>query len=127
MSLLTGAAVTIENIRANREKPGLRQQHLTALGAASQVGAAEIEGESVGSRRLVFRPKGVYSGDYYFRVGTAGSTMLVFQTVFPALLAAEGPSTITLQGGTHNRSFPKSSTIPPARGTFASSRSKRST
>lgn len=102
MSLLTGAAVTIENIRANREKPGLRQQHLTALGAARQVGAAEVEGESVGSRRLVFRPKGVYPGDYYFRVGTAGSTMLVFQTVFPALLAAEGPSTITLQGGTHN-------------------------
>ena len=102
MSLVTGKPVTIENIRANRKKPGLRRQHLTALGAAREVGAAEVEGERLASRRLVFRPKGLFPGEYHFRVGTAGSATLVFQTVLPALLTAKGPSTVKLEGGTHN-------------------------
>src|SRR6185295_6371383 len=35
-------------------------------------------------------------------VGTAGSATLVLQTVLPALLTAAGPSTLSLEGGTHN-------------------------
>jgi RNA 3'-terminal phosphate cyclase (ATP) len=35
-------------------------------------------------------------------VGTAGSATLVLQTVLPALLTAEGPSELLLEGGTHN-------------------------
>ena len=42
------------------------------------------------------------TNDYRFAVGTAGSTMLVLQTVLPALLRADGRSTIELSGGTHN-------------------------
>ena len=56
----------------------------------------------MGSRRVVFRPSRVRSGDYVFRIGTAGSVTLVLQTVLPALLLAEGESNLTLEGGTHN-------------------------
>jgi RNA 3'-terminal phosphate cyclase (ATP) len=102
LSLLTGRPIVIEKIRAARKKPGLMRQHLAAVLAAADVGGAKVEGATLGSRRLVFRPGPVRAGDYAFRVGTAGSATLVLQTVLPALLVAEGESNLTLEGGTHN-------------------------
>jgi RNA 3'-terminal phosphate cyclase (ATP) len=102
LSLVTGLPFRMENIRANRSKPGLLRQHLTAVQAAVQVGGGRAEGDSLGSRDLVFEPGPVRPGSYRFAVGTAGSTTLVLQTVLPALLAASGPSELTLEGGTHN-------------------------
>jgi RNA 3'-terminal phosphate cyclase (ATP) len=106
LSLVTGRPVVIEKIRAGRKKPGLMRQHLTAVLAAAEVGTAEVEGATLRSRRLVFRPGPVRSGDYVFRVGTAGSATLVLQTVLPALLVAKGQSNLTLEGGTHNPMAP---------------------
>jgi RNA 3'-terminal phosphate cyclase (ATP) len=56
----------------------------------------------LGSPSLEFRPGTVRADAYRFAVGTAGSTGLVAQTVLPALLTAAAPSTLTLEGGTHN-------------------------
>ena len=42
------------------------------------------------------------AGTYHFAVGTAGSAVLVLQTILPALMLADGPSDLTLEGGTHN-------------------------
>jgi RNA 3'-terminal phosphate cyclase (ATP) len=39
-------------------------------------------------------------------VGTAGSTTLVLQTIFPALALASEPSALVLEGGTHNPMAP---------------------
>lgn len=102
LSLVTGRRVTIRNIRAGRRTPGLRRQHLTAVAAAQTIGNATVIGAELGSSELVFEPGPPQGGNYEFDVGTAGSTSLVLQTVLPALLAAEGPSSITLSGGTHN-------------------------
>jgi RNA 3'-terminal phosphate cyclase (ATP) len=102
LSLVTGRPIVIENIRAGREKPGLMRQHLTAVRAAAEVGAAELEGDEVGSRTLKFRPQQIRAGEYTFAVGTAGSATLVLQTVLPALLIADRRSYLTLEGGTHN-------------------------
>ncbi len=102
LSLVSGQPVTIENIRARRKRPGLMRQHLTAVQAAFEVSSGEVRGADVGSRTLVFRPGEVQSGDYHFRIGTAGSTTLVLQTVLPALMLVDGISTVTLEGGTHN-------------------------
>ena len=44
LSLVTGRPFVIENIRANRRKPGLMRQHLAAVQAAAEVGAAEVQG-----------------------------------------------------------------------------------
>ena len=106
LSLVTGRAFTIENIRAGRKKPGLMRQHLTAVRAATEVGQATVEGDAIGSRRLVFVPGDVIPGNYHFSIGTAGSTTLVLQTVLPALMIARGESKLTLEGGTHNMFAP---------------------
>jgi len=106
LSLVTGKPFTIDNIRANRSKPGLMRQHLTAVQAAAKVGQCEVENATTGSVRLDFCPVKVRGGDYLFDVGSAGSVTLVLQTVLPALMLADEPSTLTLRGGTHNPMAP---------------------
>lgn len=102
LSLVTGKPFRITNIRAGRKKPGLLRQHLTCVQAATQVGDAASDGAEIGSTELVFRPGKIRAGEYRFAVGTAGSTTLVLQTVLPALMLADGPSRVFLEGGTHN-------------------------
>jgi RNA 3'-terminal phosphate cyclase (ATP) len=102
LSLVTGRAFRLRNVRARREKPGLRRQHLAALRAAAEVGEAEVSGDEVDSREVSFRPTVLRGGRRRFAVGTAGSATLVFQTVLPALLVAKEPSDLSLEGGTHN-------------------------
>src|SRR5580704_8710177 len=92
LSMVTGQAFRIENIRAGREKPGLLRQHLTAVNAAAEICGASVEGAVISSRGLSFSPGKVKAGEYTFSIGSAGSTTLVLQTVLPALLLAEGPS-----------------------------------
>lgn len=106
LSMVTGRAVAISNVRARRAKPGLRRQHLTAASAAAELCGAQLDGAKVGSTELTFVPGSVRAGDYTFAIGTAGSTTLVLQTLLPPLLLADGPSTLTLQGGTHNPQAP---------------------
>ena len=102
LSLATGAPFRIERIRAQRKKPGLMRQHLTAVQAAVAIGRAAVEGAAIGSGALTFTPNGVEPGDYAFAVGSAGSATLVLQTVLPPLLLASGRTQLTLEGGTHN-------------------------
>lgn len=106
LSLVTGKPFRIENIRARRKKPGLMRQHLTAVNAAVEVGSAHVSGNTIGSLQLSFAPTALCSGNYHFAVGTAGSCTLVLQTVLPALILADGPSEILLEGGTHNPAAP---------------------
>ena len=102
LALVAGRPLTIDNIRAGREKPGLMRQHLTAVNAAVEICGGTVTGAAVGSRSLSFEPRPVRAGEYRFSVGTAGSATLVLQTVLPALLTADGPTTLILEGGTHN-------------------------
>lgn len=106
LSATTGQAFRIENIRAKRAKPGLMRQHLTCVEAASAICGGQADGSEIGSLQLSFTPGELRSGNYEFSIGTAGSTGLVFQTVFPALLTCEEPSNLRLKGGTHNPASP---------------------
>jgi RNA 3'-terminal phosphate cyclase (ATP) len=102
LSLLTGQPFQIINIRSKRPKPGLLRQHLTAVQAAAKIGNAEADGAQIGSASITFKPGKVTPGEYAFAVGTAGSATLVLQTILPPLLIASGPTTLKLEGGTHN-------------------------
>ncbi len=107
LSVLTGQPFEIRNIRAGRAKPGLLRQHLTALRAAAAIcGGKYSDGASVGARELLFWPGDIRSGNYEFAVGTAGSAMLVLQTVLLPLLQADEPSRVIVSGGTHNPAAP---------------------
>ena len=102
LSVTTGTPFRIDRVRAARKKPGLLAQHLTALRAAAEISRAKVEGAEEGSSQFSFEPGRTTPGDYRFAVGTAGSATLVLQTVLPSLMIADGPSTLMLQGGTHN-------------------------
>ncbi len=102
LSVCTGQPFRIERIRASRSRPGLLRQHLTAVRAAQEVSGGKVEGDELGSASLTFTPGRVRGGEYVFKVGSAGSTTLVFQTVLLPLLRAERPSRLVLEGGTHN-------------------------
>jgi len=102
LSLATGQPFRIEGIRGERKKPGLLRQHLTAVRAAIRIGDARADGAELGSTTLEFHPRTLRAGDYSFSVGTAGSTMLVLQTILVPLGLASGKSSVRLTGGTHN-------------------------
>jgi RNA 3'-terminal phosphate cyclase (ATP) len=116
LSMITGQPVRIVNIRANRPKPGLMRQHLVAVQAAAEVCGADISEVQVGARTLEFAPGRIRSGAYSFAIGTAGSSMLVLQTLLPALLYADAPSTVTVSGGTHNPKAPPAEFLQRAYG-----------
>lgn len=99
-------SVRLTNIRAGRSTPGLRPQHVTVIEAAAAIGQAEVSSREVGTDTLTFVPHTVQPGAYHFDVGTAGSAVLVLQTVLLPLLTATGPSQVTVEGGTYNRSAP---------------------
>lgn len=108
LSVITGKAFRITCIRANRQKPGLMRQHLTAVLAAAEISDARLTGAELHSQELTFSPAGAgaRSGVYNFAIGSAGSTSLVLQTILVPLLLADGPSEVTIQGGTHNPMAP---------------------
>ncbi len=106
LSMVTGIPFQIDRIRAGRQRPGLLRQHLTSVLAAAEVSGAQVEGAAMGSTTLTFSPGPVRPGSYRFAVGTAGSGTLVFQTILPALMLADRPSQITIEGGTHNQAAP---------------------
>ena len=106
LSMITGTPFRIERIRARRSKPGLLRQHLTAVLAAAEVCSASVDGAVIGSQALSFKPGPICGGNYSFAIGTAGSCTLVLQTILPALWFADGPSQVTVSGGTHNSMAP---------------------
>ncbi len=106
LSIVTGQAFRMFNIRARRAKPGLRWQHLTAVRAAQAVSSAIVEGAGLGATELTFAPGDLQGGRHAFDVGTAGSTTLIAQTLIPALLHTSQPFQITIDGGTHNPMSP---------------------
>lgn len=101
LSLLSGRALRIENIRAGRDKPGLRPQHLRCVTAAAEISAAEVRGARVGSRTLEFHPADLRPGSYRFAIGTAGATGLVLHAVYLPLALAGAESRLAVEGGTH--------------------------
>ena len=130
LSLATGQAFQMQNIRAKRPKPGLMRQHLACVHAAVAVGSGPIHTQAVnhsghpvglGETTLRFTPGMVKPGDFAFAVGSAGSCTLVLQTVlWPLLMAPTGEaSNLLLQGGTHNPMAPSLSYLQLLAPSFA--------
>lgn len=108
LSALTGRPFRLIKIRANRSKPGLRPQHLTAVRAVAATCNAALSGAEINSRTLEFHPQTPpQGGAYRFDVadaaqgGSAGAVTLIWQAILWPLLFADRPSQVTLHGGTH--------------------------
>lgn len=106
LAALTGQAVRLRNIRANRRKPGLMRQHLACAKAVAEITGGTPAGAELNSQELTFTPGRIRAGAYRFVVGSAGSAILIAQTVLPCLLCADGGSRVVIEGGTHASNAP---------------------
>ncbi|KTG29717.1 RNA 3'-terminal phosphate cyclase [Haloferax profundi] len=106
LSLVTGEAFEMENIRGTRSPPGLKAQHVACVSVAESVADADVDGGVEGSETLRFDPGTVTSSPVDVSVGTAGSTTLVSETLLPVAVALDDPLTLTVSGGTDVRWSP---------------------
>ncbi len=99
LSALARKPVKIKNIRANRPKPGLKPQHLTAVQTLAEICSAELQGARPGATELQFLPKEIKSVDLRINIQTAGSISLLLQQVLPVALLQE--TKLRVVGGTN--------------------------
>lgn len=92
--------VRVFNIRAGREEPGLKAQHLAGAKALTQICGASSKGLQIGSTECIFSPGPIRASFLRFEVGTAGSITLVLQTLMPLLPFAPGTVEVEITGGT---------------------------
>ena len=100
LATLLGEELHLTNIRAKREKPGLRPQHLKAIQALQQICQGSLDGGEIGSKQIRFKPGGeVRSGCYEWDIGTAGSTTLLAVTLLPVACFSTGAMSFKISGG----------------------------
>ncbi len=100
LAALTGRELHLKNIRAKREKPGLRPQHLKGVEACRQLCRGELSGAEAGSKEIWFKPgPSIQGGRFNFDIGTAGSATMLASILLPLALFAEKPSSYNLTGG----------------------------
>ncbi len=100
LSVLTGEAFRITDIRGGRPTAGLRPQHLSAVELLADVCDAEVSETSEGTESLTFRPGTVRPGEYTGDIGTAGSITLLFDAILPIAVTTPGPLVVRARGGT---------------------------
>jgi len=100
LASLLGKQIKIQNIRAKRDKPGLRAQHLKVIQACREMCQGVVENAVVGSKEITYTPRESFKGgEYGWDIGTAGSTTMMAQTLLPLACFAEKPSKFRLEGG----------------------------
>ena len=100
LASLLGEEIRIENIRARRDKPGLRAQHLKVIQACQEMCQGVVDNASVGSQEIGYTPKERFrGGEYSWDIGTAGSTTMMGQTLLPLACFAPKSSRFRLEGG----------------------------
>ncbi len=105
-SAILSEPIRVVNIRAKRNNPGLKPQHLTTLQAVAKLCAAETRGLEIGSLEIEFHPGRLRGGSFDFDIGTAGSCSLLLQCAAPAAAYADGPIHLRVKGGTAVRWSP---------------------
>lgn len=99
-SVITGKPVCISKIRAGREVPGLRRQHVASLRVLGAVFDSKLEGVSEGSSEVSFVPGPPLVDSIFLDMNTAASITLVLQTVVPAVALLHSRLSLELVGGT---------------------------
>ncbi len=100
ISALLGQDLHLTSIRARREKPGLRPQHLQSVLACAEMCGGRVEGASVGTGEIWFQPGRINpEGCYQWEIGTAGSTTMLALTVLPLACFAAGNTRFRICGG----------------------------
>jgi len=100
LASLLATEIKIQNIRAKRDKPGLRAQHLKVIQACREMCHGVVENAAVGSKEITYIPRKRFNGgEYHWDIGTAGSTTMFAQALLPLACFAQKPSRFRLEGG----------------------------
>jgi RNA 3'-phosphate cyclase len=105
LSAVTKKPCRIFNIRKSRPKPGLATQHLLGLQALAKFTKGRLEGDCLGSEKIKFQPQETRGEDLDIKIKTAGSIVLLLQTLIPPAMFASGPVKITIDGGATDTFF----------------------
>lgn len=97
LSALTQKPFKIINIRAKRDKPGLREQHLQTVKAVKKLCNANISKVDIGVKELEFIPNEITKRNLNIKIRTAGSIALVLQSLIIASIKHN--LTINIEGG----------------------------
>jgi len=101
LAAISGQPLHIYNIRQNRPQPGLKPQHLEAVLTAAKLCNAELNGATLNSRELWFKPREINGGNFEAEIGTAGSIPMLLLTVLPICLFAKDTVRVHVaKGGT---------------------------
>lgn len=100
LSTLLGEELHLWNIRAKRDKPGLRPQHLQVVLACREICEGKVEKAEIGSKEIIYKPgKHIEGGFYGWEIGTAGSTTMLAMSLVLVGCFADSPSTFRISGG----------------------------
>jgi RNA 3'-phosphate cyclase len=99
-SVILGRSVRIFNIRAGRDVPGLRRQHVSTLRVLRDVFGGELKGAFEGSSDITFVPRRQRIAALSVDMGTAASITLVLQAVIPAVALTGSTLNLDIIGGT---------------------------
>jgi len=107
LSALTGRPIQVVKVRARRDKPGLRPQHIRVVEAIAELVNGRAEGLAQGSQEFAFHPGRLKVGRHYrWDIGSAGSTTMLSLGLLPVLAFAGSPVTVELRGGLFQDSAP---------------------
>ena len=99
-SIITGRPVRVSKIRAGREVPGLRRQHVSSLRVLGAVFDSKLDGVAEGSSEVSFVPGPPRADSIALDMKTAASITLVLQAVVPAVALTRSRLALELVGGT---------------------------
>jgi RNA 3'-phosphate cyclase len=99
LAALLGKPVRVYNIRAKRENPGLREQHLEGIRAVAKLCEGRLEGDELGSQEIKFWPGEVRVRRVHVNIRTAGNITLVLQPLMLAALRADKLVEVEFEGG----------------------------
>ena len=99
-SALTGQPIHIVNVRAKRDKPGLRRQHVRVVEAMCELVNGKARGAFEGSQEMSFSP-GASEGrqTYCWDIGSVGSTTMLALAVLPVLAFRPTTTVVEIRGG----------------------------
>lgn len=106
LSTITGKAFTVKNIRKGRDKPGLKNQHLTCITALEKLSDAKAHHVELGSEKLKFIPGKINPQTITLDIKTAGSITLLMQSLLLPCCLAKDKVRLKIVGGTDTKWSP---------------------
>ena len=101
LSVLTGKAFRVFDIRKGRSSPGVKPQLLHCIKAFEKMCGAKVVGAELGSMQLDFIPRKIKARTISLDIGTAGAITLVLQSLIILALFEGGKFRFKIKGGTN--------------------------